>query len=1151
MRPAATDRRLPVAPYPFERPLGAFPTGDGQAEFRVWAPSPDRVTLRVGDRDHELADAGYGILEATVEAEPGADYAYVISGIEFPDPATRWQPHGLRGRSRVLDAGAFAWTDEGFEPPALRDAVLYELHVGTFTPEGTFDAVIPHLRGLRELGVSVIELMPVAAFPGRHGWGYDGVYISAAHDPYGGPAGLQRLVDAAHAEGLAVLLDVVYNHVGASGTQGLEAFGPYFTSHYETPWGRAMNYDDADSDAVREWVLQSAERWIRDFHLDGLRLDAIHSIIDSSPEHLVAAISRRVHAAKPGALVIAESGMNDPKVMTDWGCDGEWADDFHHALRVLLTGDREGYYAEFGTLAAMAKVLDRPHFHDGTYSTFRRRRFGAPAGDVRVEAFVVFSSNHDQVGNRALGDRLPVEARRLAAFCTLLAPFTPMLFQGEEHGETAPFQFFSDHIDEEIATATREGRRREFAAFAEFAAEEVPDPQDEATFRASTLTRDGRARGAARPVRRAPARAGGAAARRRARHRVRRAPGLAALRARALHGAGQLLRARRPRAGRRDARVRPLHPPRDARARVRGAAAAVGSPPEVTDLWPGRPFPLGASWDGSGTNFSLFSENAERVELCLFDDHDAESRVELCERTAHIWHGYLPGVGPGQRYGYRVHGPYDPLNGHRFNPHKLLIDPYAKSIEGKVRWNRANVLPYVPTEGAGDDADLEMDDEDSAIAIPKSVVIDDGFDWEGDRRPDVPLHEMVIYETHVKGFTMRHPEVREDLRGTYAGLADPAALEYLKDLGINAVELLPVHHIADEAFLPGRGLTNYWGYSTIGFFAPFSDYAATGIRGQEVREFKGMVKALHQAGIEVILDVVYNHTAEGNHLGPMLSFKGVDNASYYRLMPEDQHFYMDFTGTGNSLNPVHPSTLRLIMDSLRYWVTRVPRRRLPLRPRERAGARALRRGPPERLLRHDPPGPRALAGEADRGAVGRRPRRLPGRQLPRPVVGVERHVPRRHAGLLARPGERGRLRVALHGLQRPVRVRRPPPVRVDQLHHRPRRLHPARPRLLQREAQRGQPRGQPRRDRRQPVLELRRGGGDRRPRDQRAAAASAEELPRHAAALPGHADAARRRRVRPLAGRVQQPLVPGQRDLVVRLGGARRATARCATSPGG
>jgi glycogen operon protein len=341
----------------------------------------------------------------------------------------------------------------------------------------------------------------------------------------------------------------------------------------------------------------------------------------------------------------------------------------------------------------------------------------------------------------------------------------------------------------------------------------------------------------------------------------------------------------------------------------------------VTEIWPGRPFPLGATWAGDGTNFSLFSENAERVELCLFDDEDNETRVELTERTAYLWHGFLPGVGPGQRYGYRVHGPYDPNAGHRFNPHKLLIDPYAKSIEGKIRWDRANVLPYVPTGEAGDEADLELDDEDSAVAVPRSVVIDPHFDWEDDRPPATPFHETVIYETHVKGFTMQHPEVREDLRGTYAGLADPAALEYLKDLGVTAVELLPIHHIADESFLAERGLTNYWGYSTIGFLAPFSAYAATGIRGQEVREFKGMVKALHRAGIEVILDVVYNHTAEGNHLGPMLSFKGVDNASYYRLMPDDPHFYMDFTGTGNSLNPVHPSVLRLIMDSLRYWVS--------------------------------------------------------------------------------------------------------------------------------------------------------------------------------------------------------------------------------------
>jgi len=336
------------------------------------------------------------------------------------------------------------------------------------------------------------------------------------------------------------------------------------------------------------------------------------------------------------------------------------------------------------------------------------------------------------------------------------------------------------------------------------------------------------------------------------------------------------------------------------------------------NVWPGQPFPLGAIWDGSGTNFSLFSEHATRVELCLFDDGDNETRVDLRERTAFNWHAYLPGVGPATRYGFRVHGDYAPERGHRFNPAKLLIDPYAKAIEGPIDYARANVLPYVPD--AGDDAELRRDDADDAAAIPKSVVVDPGFDWEGDVWPRTPWDETVIYEVHVKGFTRLHPHVREDLRGTYAGLASETAIEYLTSLGVTAVELLPVHHIADESFLVDRKLSNYWGYSSIGYFAPHALYAATGRGGEQVREFKGMVKALHAAGIEVILDVVYNHTAEGNHLGPMLSFKGVDNASYYRLMPDDPRHYMDFTGTGNSLNPVHPSVLRLIMDSLRYFV---------------------------------------------------------------------------------------------------------------------------------------------------------------------------------------------------------------------------------------
>jgi isoamylase len=335
-------------------------------------------------------------------------------------------------------------------------------------------------------------------------------------------------------------------------------------------------------------------------------------------------------------------------------------------------------------------------------------------------------------------------------------------------------------------------------------------------------------------------------------------------------------------------------------------------------VWPGRPFPLGPWWDGEGTNFSLFSEHAQRVELCLFDEHDRETRYELTERTALHWHGYLPGVGPGQRYGFRVHGPWAPERGHRFNPAKLLIDPYAKAIEGPVLWERASVLPYLP---GGDDADLEQDDEDDAEAIPKAIVIDEAFDWEGDRPLGRPWHETVIYEVHVKGFTKLMEHVPEELRGTYAGLASEPAIDYLRALGVTAVELLPVHHIVDEMHLVEKGLTNYWGYSSIGYFAPHALYAATGRRGEQVNEFKGMVKALHRAGIEVILDVVYNHTAEGNHFGPMLSFKGVDCLSYYRTVPGQPRFFMDYTGTGNSLNPVHPSVLRLIMDSLRYFVT--------------------------------------------------------------------------------------------------------------------------------------------------------------------------------------------------------------------------------------
>lgn len=328
----------------------------------------------------------------------------------------------------------------------------------------------------------------------------------------------------------------------------------------------------------------------------------------------------------------------------------------------------------------------------------------------------------------------------------------------------------------------------------------------------------------------------------------------------------------------------------------------------------GQPYPLGATYDGAGTNFAIFSEVANRIDLCLFGEDGQEKRVELPERTGFCWHGYLPDVGPGQRYGYRVHGPFEPHNGHRCNPNKLLLDPYAKAIDGTIKWNEA-IFSY-----RFGDPDGSRNDDDSAPWMPRSVVVSPYFDWDEDRHPRTRWNDTIIYELHVKGFTARHPDVPPELRGTYAGLAHPAVIDYLKRLGVTAVELMPVHHFIHDHYLVERGLTNYWGYNSIGYFAPHFGYASRTGAGYQVQEFKQMVKMLHRAGIEVILDVVYNHTAEGNHLGPTLCFRGIDNASYYRLVPHDQRYIMDYTGCGNSLNMRHPNVLQLIMDSLRYWV---------------------------------------------------------------------------------------------------------------------------------------------------------------------------------------------------------------------------------------
>ncbi|MFN2311582.1 MAG: glycogen debranching protein GlgX [Spirochaetia bacterium] len=331
------------------------------------------------------------------------------------------------------------------------------------------------------------------------------------------------------------------------------------------------------------------------------------------------------------------------------------------------------------------------------------------------------------------------------------------------------------------------------------------------------------------------------------------------------------------------------------------------------EIRPGRTYPYGATYDGAGTNFAIFSELAEKVELCLFDDHGRETRVELPEVTGHCWHGYLPSIVVGQSYGYRVHGPWDPAKGHLCNPNKLLIDPYARSIQGDIVWNDA-IFPHSGPDGA-----WKMNTKDSASFVPKSIVTNPFFDWTDDVKPRTPWNETVIYEMHAKGFSVINPDIPAEQRGTYSGLSHPAAIDYLKKLGVTAVELMPVHHFVHDGHLQEKGLRNYWGYNTIGFFAPHAEYAARQVAGSQVAEFKQMVKTLHNAGIEVILDVVYNHTAEGNHMGPMLSLKGIDNTAFYRVT-EDAHYYMDYTGTGNSLNMQHPNVLQLIMDSLRYWI---------------------------------------------------------------------------------------------------------------------------------------------------------------------------------------------------------------------------------------
>jgi len=482
--------------------LGARVLEGGRCEFRVWAPSHERVELHiVAPRERRIAmePAPAGYHEAIVDDCPeGTRYLFALSnGNERPDPASRHQPDGVHAASEVI-ASDFEWHDRQWTGVALEDYVVYELHVGTFTPEGTFDAVIPRLDELKDLGITAVELLPIGQFPGARNWGYDGTYVGAAQNSYGGPRALKRLVDACHQRGLAILLDVVYNHLGPEGNY-LSEFAPYFTDRYKTPWGLALNLDGPRSDDVRWYFIHNGLQWIDEFHIDGLRVDAVHAIVDHSAEpflqDLTHAVRSRAASLRRRVYAIAESDLNDPRVITPkedhgLGFDAQWADDYHHALHTLLTAERDGYYEAFsGAPSELARVLNHGYLYVGQHSSYRGRKYGAMPKTKSGAKFVVSAQNHDQVGNRMMGERLaaivPAGKVRLAAAAIVLSPFLPMLFMGEEYGETAPFQYFTSHGDPDLIEAVRKGRLEEFDDFDWHG--EPPDPHDEQTFQRSKL----------------------------------------------------------------------------------------------------------------------------------------------------------------------------------------------------------------------------------------------------------------------------------------------------------------------------------------------------------------------------------------------------------------------------------------------------------------------------------------------------------------------------------------------------------------------------------------------------------------------------------------------------------------------------------------
>lgn len=480
--------------------LGAIPGPDDHCRFVAWAPAVQNLSVILCGENNEIVPmrAQCGFHEAKIRVPAGTRYFFRMpDGRDLPDPASRFQPEGVHRASEVVDTSQFRWTDQAFAGHSLEDLIIYELHVGTFTKEGTFQAVIERLGDLADLGITAVELMPVAQFPGRRNWGYDGVHPFAPQNSYGGPSGLQEFVDKAHARGISVILDVVYNHLGPEGNYA-GAFGPFFTDRYRTPWGSAINYDGPESDPVRAFFIQNALYWLEEYHIDGLRLDAVHGIFDFGAHHILAELEERVQelSARLGRPlhVIAESDLNDARLLHapqqgGYGLDGQWSDDFHHALHTLLIHEKSGYYEDFGSLEDLCIVMREGWRYSGQYSRYRRRRHGNSPAGIAASRFVVFIQNHDQVGNRAEGERLSqlidLESIQSAAGVTLLSPFVPLLFMGEEYGETNPFLYFTSHGDPPLGEAVRKGRREEFAAFGW--AGEIPDPQDEATFKRSTL----------------------------------------------------------------------------------------------------------------------------------------------------------------------------------------------------------------------------------------------------------------------------------------------------------------------------------------------------------------------------------------------------------------------------------------------------------------------------------------------------------------------------------------------------------------------------------------------------------------------------------------------------------------------------------------